>query len=59
METVNKEKSITMENLGFDYSGVLDFLDENEIKAAADKAYAARKILTEADGEGSENLTKI
>ena len=54
METVNKEKSITMENLGFDYSGVLDFLDENEIKAAADKAYAARKILTEADGEGSE-----
>ena len=54
METVNKEKSITMENLGFDYSGVLDFLDENEIKAAADKAYAARKILTEATGEGSE-----
>ena len=54
METVNKEKSITMENLGFDYSGVLDFLDENEIKAAADKAYAARKTLTEATGEGSE-----
>ena len=54
METVNKEKSITMENLGFDYSGVLDYLDENEIKAAADKAYAARKILTEATGEGSE-----
>ena len=54
METVNKEKSITMKNLGFDYSGVLDFLDENEIKAAADKAYAARKILTEATGEGSE-----
>ena len=54
METVNKEKSITMENLGFDYSGVLDFLDENEIKAAADKAYAARKTLTEATGEGGE-----